>query len=157
MCLLLKIWMMWPWRLGLTNAIRIAHAVGYLHAKYLCKVFDLASPGAPLLLADPEKASRTVLKKLARRGLLQQLDLPFDTLNSANNADPTWKLARTAHCLQIGQVSDRAAHNLSHCPTVIVEYSWVTCRKFISNAVLNLDLRVHFDAPGSEHSRMRNY
>lgn len=93
------------------------HIVGYLHAQYVCKVFDLTDLVAPLFPADPGKKSKTALKKLARRGLLQHLELPFTTLNAAQVAEPTWNLAPAsqdeiatlvdARLLTLGRVAGR--------------------------------------------------
>lgn len=68
------------------------HPVGYLHSQYVCKVFNLTDSSATLHPSDPETKSKAALRKLAKRGLLQHLQLPLDALNSAITADPTWIL-----------------------------------------------------------------
>jgi hypothetical protein len=69
------------------------HTVGYLHAQYVCKVFDLTDRTGTLHPADPDKRSKTALRKLARLGLLRHLELPVATLNAARAVDPAWDLA----------------------------------------------------------------
>jgi hypothetical protein len=78
------------WIDGCRNA---GHTVGYLHGQYVCRVFDPADSTATLHPADPDKKSKTALKKLAQRGLLQHLELPVDTLNGAVSVDSAWGLA----------------------------------------------------------------
>ena len=75
----------------LDQRYRAGCAVGYLHADYVCKVVDLDSLASPLHPADPEKKSKTLLKKLARGGLLKQLVLPQDTLNTVDTVDSGWR------------------------------------------------------------------
>ena len=71
---------------------KTGHTVGYLHAEYTCKVFDEDEPFGTLYPADPDKKSKTVLRNLARRGLLQHLELPMPVLNAAHTADAEWNL-----------------------------------------------------------------
>lgn len=76
----------------LNLCLRARHSVGYLHANSFCKVFDTTAPSAQLHPADPDKKSKTMLKKLAQQNLLQQLGLPLATLTAANAIDPCWIL-----------------------------------------------------------------
>lgn len=76
----------------LDQCLLAGHTVGYLHSQYLCKIFDSTLPSAPLYPADPVKTSKTILKKLARNNLLQQLDMPLATLMAANIAESSWTL-----------------------------------------------------------------
>lgn len=76
----------------LSQCLNAGHTVGYLHSQYVCKIFDSTIPFAPLYPADPDKKSKTILKKLARQNLLQQLCMPFATLTAANIADLGWTL-----------------------------------------------------------------
>lgn len=86
---------------------RACHLVGYLHAQSLCKVFDTTSPSAQLHPADPDKKSKTMLKKLAQQNLLQQMDLSSAELIAADAAKPSWTLAPAAPDEIVGLVDDR--------------------------------------------------
>jgi len=77
----------------LDQCLTTGNTVGYLHNQYVCKVFDSTTSSAPLHPADPDKMSKTILKKLARNNLLQTLQLPLEILNAANIADSNWNLA----------------------------------------------------------------
>lgn len=74
----------------LEQRYRAKHSVGYLYGQYLCKVVNLDDNTCPLLLADPDKKGRNVLRKLANRGHLKTLTLPVATLNTSQALDPTW-------------------------------------------------------------------
>lgn len=74
----------------LTACLAARHQVAYLHAGYLCKVVDLDEPGRPLHAADPQGEAKPLLKKLVPKGLLQQIELPLQSLLDADVANPTW-------------------------------------------------------------------
>jgi len=76
----------------INQCLNAGHTIGYLHAQYLCKVFNLDDNTASLYTSDPEKKSKTALRKLARRGLLQQKEMSLAALSAAHSADPTWHL-----------------------------------------------------------------
>lgn len=68
------------------------HTIVLVHGGHHCKVFNGDIPGAPLIVADPDKKPASALKKLAKAGLLKRVELPTDLLIRAAIADPTWKL-----------------------------------------------------------------
>ena len=95
----------------LDQCLNTRHTIGYLHSQYVCKVFDSTIPSAPLYPADPDKTSKTILKKLARKNLLQQLGMPLATLADANIADPSWTLAHATQD-EITTLVDERLHAL---------------------------------------------
>lgn len=74
---------------------RARHTVGYLHAQYLCKVFDFDDHTVTLYPADPDKKAKTALKKLAGNGRLKHLELTLATLDAAHALDQSWRLVPT--------------------------------------------------------------
>lgn len=76
----------------LNTCLRAKSPVGYVHAEYACKVFNLADKAAMLHPADPEKQSRKVLKDLAKHRLLQHVELTVPELEGVCFVDPTWSL-----------------------------------------------------------------
>jgi hypothetical protein len=66
------------------------HTVVYLHAQYVCKIFDLSDLAGTLHPSDPDKKSKTALSKLAQSGLLQHFELSTDDMKAAFAVDPAW-------------------------------------------------------------------
>jgi hypothetical protein len=67
------------------------HTVVLAYAGHQCKVFDADILDAPLISSDPDKGSAVTLKKLAKAGLLNRIELSTNDLIEATIADQTWK------------------------------------------------------------------
>jgi hypothetical protein len=76
----------------LNDCFKHKRLVGYVHAGFVCKVVDCDDPSLILFPADPERKSKTALKKLTRSNRLQRLELPQTVLTTASVADPSWTL-----------------------------------------------------------------
>jgi hypothetical protein len=64
--------------------------VVYLHAGFLVAVYAKSDSDTELRRADPDKKSKIVLKRLAKAGLLFELEMEFDMLSTARDVDPNW-------------------------------------------------------------------
>lgn len=62
----------------------------YLHAGFLVAVYAKSDSDTELRRADPDKKSKIVLKRLAKAGLLFELEMEFDMLSTARDVDPNW-------------------------------------------------------------------
>lgn len=93
----------------LDQCLHAQHTVGYLHNQYFCKVFDSTIPSAPLHPADPDKTSKSILKKLARQNLLQTLELPLAILTAADFVDSSWTLIPASQADIVALVNVRLA------------------------------------------------
>lgn len=65
----------------LTEALNTKSVIVLANANHLCKVYDQKIADAPLLLVNPDKESAKILKRLAKAGLLKQVELAIDELS----------------------------------------------------------------------------
>jgi len=75
----------------LDRRLNAQQTVGYVQERYHCRVFNMDAPERPLWVADPDRRSKTVLKKLARKGLLRRAIVTEQDLKEGRNANPDWE------------------------------------------------------------------